>query len=590
MKLKKLTAFTLMLVLRLSIISQPVHATDIVDKDIIDIETSEIQVYDNTEGDTVTIHYQGDEDKVINENDVQGEPTSEPELDDDVVFIPDNSEDILTVHDMEQSTPHNPTTTSPELPESKDDVIFIPDNSEDMLTIRDIEENIPNNPTTISPELSGDANQSSEIQPKIETYFNQQPVHNSKGRDLTYLLDQSPSWKYGPFEIRGDRGLPEWWEAEKQHKYTVTTRPEGGYVIQIFKRTALAITTGHVKHNIKIIIHNGAEYSEILLHRYYVSQEGMGWTEAAIEANYPINIQLMHENRFWGYGNVLEVKHYPFSRQNSLIWSVEHAMMVHEPYDKATSGITLHDTHLEISGNAGLLLYNTSDIENTGIHFGEQMWFHDGPSDWTVAAPATLNGRSSQRPPNMDRETTVTASKITPQNNIDWSRLEFSLNNRPWQPGGEISGLRTNTNYWVSWRYAGTDSKFPSKIAGGSFRTSSATYEVSIPKTSNADGGNHNVSAKLHDLGYGGQVDVKVVGGVDDRGRITLTRNGASNTITSLLCVNGKPINETNNVVATFTSSNNGIAKLSALSPTEKNIPAGNYSGTVTFQVIYSEP
>ena len=78
---------------------------------------------------------------------------------------------------------------------------------------------------------------------------------------------------------------------------------------------------------------------------------------------------------------------------------------------------------------------------------------------------------------------------------------------------------------------------------------------------------------------------------MDNDGKLTLTRQNdtGKHTITSALLVNNTALGNLNNHVAAFTMDNKTPVSVSFAKPTETNIPAGTYNGTIIFEVSYSE-
>ena len=206
--------------------------------------------------------------------------------------------------------------------------------------------------------------------------------------------------------------------------------------------------------------------------------------------------------------------------------------------------------------------------------------------------------------PKPEFTTSLTASSITvtlANYTADYGDTQYSLNGSDWQVSNVFDNLKANQSYTVYVKYAGTGNYLESDTAEKSVTTASASYTISIPSTPLTAGETNSgitISAdtsESFDLGYGGKVIVNVKNGenVSSDGKLTLTRNGATNTITSTLLVNGSEFTNIENPIITFTMSDYNLPDkkviISFAKPTETNIPAGDYKGTVTFEVSYSE-
>lgn len=136
--------------------------------------------------------------------------------------------------------------------------------------------------------------------------------------------------------------------------------------------------------------------------------------------------------------------------------------------------------------------------------------------------------------------------------------------------------------------YASAELRLPIKI-------DSASYHVTIPSDATAGGDEVYITTSNFKLGENGRVRVTVSGGADD-GKVTLTRQntGTENAaqITSQMFnqkENGISL-KNGDTVALYNKERtllDGTGKLYFTAPTEKNIAAGTYLGTVTFQISY---
>ncbi len=179
-----------------------------------------------------------------------------------------------------------------------------------------------------------------------------------------------------------------------------------------------------------------------------------------------------------------------------------------------------------------------------------------------------------------------------------------NVDENDWKSSGEFKNLKAGTAYKAYAKCGATSSSFASDISTEeAVSTSAAAYTVSIPSetltagdsTSKAEIYVDASDQKPFDLGYNGEVRVKVKdgGAVSSEGKLTLTRQNATDTVTSAMLVNKTEFTNINNPVATFTMDNYTTEKavISFAKPTGTRtvIPAGTYSGTVIFVVTYSE-
>lgn len=197
-------------------------------------------------------------------------------------------------------------------------------------------------------------------------------------------------------------------------------------------------------------------------------------------------------------------------------------------------------------------------------------------------------------------KTTASSITVTELENKDtYGGAEYSLDGHNWQTGNVLTDLHSNTAYTVYARYKGNNNGYAESDAGKieNVSTNTATYTITIPAET-VEAGNSESKAELKpsesfDVGYGGTATVKVKkdSGVDNDGKLTLTRQNdtGKHTITSALLVNNTALGNLNNHVAAFTMDNKTPVSVSFAKPTETNIPAGTYNGTITFEVSYSE-
>ena len=199
-------------------------------------------------------------------------------------------------------------------------------------------------------------------------------------------------------------------------------------------------------------------------------------------------------------------------------------------------------------------------------------------------------------------KTTASSITVTELENQDtYGEAEYRLDGKNWQPSNVLTDLHSNTTYTVYARYKGNET-YAMSDAGKleNVSTSNASYTITIP-TVTLEAGKADSSAsisvdgeKSFDLGCNGRVDVTVKKGnsVTADGKLKLTRqdNTGNHTITSALLIDGTELGNIDDNVATFTMNNKAPVPVSFAKPTEPDIPAGTYSGTITFEVSYTEP
>ena len=232
-------------------------------------------------------------------------------------------------------------------------------------------------------------------------------------------------------------------------------------------------------------------------------------------------------------------------------------------------------------------------------------------TDSTAASSATAVTIPARPAAPADKEFTINSSM---PDNIQVLMYGTTLESRiktgtgdygSWKKSGNgiiiiLYNLRTSDTYTVQVRKAATDSSFASvPVTQENCRTSPARYEITIPKT--VDVGGEAVSMIINReglfcLGTGGQVDVKVKSGLNSDGTLTLAReNDASGTtITSQMKVGKDEFTDLTKSVAVFKTPIAPAVAISFSTPSlptgGTTIPAGTYTGTVTFEISYSEP
>ncbi|WP_455683691.1 hypothetical protein [Thomasclavelia sp.] len=197
----------------------------------------------------------------------------------------------------------------------------------------------------------------------------------------------------------------------------------------------------------------------------------------------------------------------------------------------------------------------------------------------------------------------VTASSITVtalSDTATYGSAIYSKNNTNWQASNVFTNLKAGQNYTIYAKYTGLGSYTESDVGSATKSTNAAAYTITIPAEATAGGGSVNIAVntgKAFDLGYGGTVNVNVSSGINNGdGKLTLTRqSGEAKTITSVMYVGSSPFTDTSQNVAAFKSKTDNPVAISFNTPEASGtpggiIPAGNYSGTVTFAINYSEP
>ena len=217
----------------------------------------------------------------------------------------------------------------------------------------------------------------------------------------------------------------------------------------------------------------------------------------------------------------------------------------------------------------------------------------------------TFSNNPSEKAPTPTLTTTQTASSITvnlTNYKSDYGQVQYKWDNGDWGTSNSLSNLGANASHTVSVRYMGQENYTQSDEQKQDVKTKSADYTISIPANpdnplvAGKEESNSTISVNQEqpfDLGYNGQVDVKVKndGKVTDKAELNLTRQNdiENHKITSALLVNGKALGNVNTSIATFKVKNDSPVTISFAKPTETNILAGTYNGTITFEVSYSE-
>lgn len=116
-------------------------------------------------------------------------------------------------------------------------------------------------------------------------------------------------------------------------------------------------------------------------------------------------------------------------------------------------------------------------------------------------------------------------------------------------------------------------------------------YTITIPATAVAGGNAVSVGINTEEPFNlnGGTVSVSVSDGIDEDGKLTLTNtDNSGSSVTSAMYVGEKPITSfKDQIFAVFKSLDDSPVSLSFKEPTETDILAGTYEGTVTFSIDY---
>lgn len=258
---------------------------------------------------------------------------------------------------------------------------------------------------------------------------------------------------------------------------------------------------------------------------------------------------------------------------------------------------------------------NTIQIDNTsytlnGLHPSDTSYYlymtkaeHTivcGTNRYNVAWDATNSVFKLKAPKPTAPTTTVTANSITvtaPSNIATYGAASYSIDNgTSWQASNVFSNRKADTSYTVYVKYTGNANYLASDAVSTTVKTKPASYTITIPQTMTAGGATQSIQVSDPTnfvLGYGGQVNVKVASGMTSAGIMTLTRNSGTTprpTITTQFKVGGSDFKNTSTNVATLKTKTDSVA-ISFGAPTYSSgtIPAGDYSGTATFEISYSQ-
>lgn len=212
-------------------------------------------------------------------------------------------------------------------------------------------------------------------------------------------------------------------------------------------------------------------------------------------------------------------------------------------------------------------------------------------SDINITLPEATRNKAPT--PTATFETTANSITVNVTNHKpEYGTPEYSLDGTNWrQPDNVIKNLSSGTQYTVYIRYNASVDYAESDTAQMSVTTAPAAYMLSIPDSAKADGSENIIKVNESDLGYNGQVTVKIKdnGAIKD-GKLTLTRNDTEGkTITSEVFVNGVLFTDLIETIATFRAKDDEGSAITFKKPNGTGILAGTYLGTVTFAIDYSE-
>ena len=186
---------------------------------------------------------------------------------------------------------------------------------------------------------------------------------------------------------------------------------------------------------------------------------------------------------------------------------------------------------------------------------------------------------------------TMTVTPLTGETGT-YGTIEYSVDGTTWQAENKISNLKADQTYTVYARYAGKGEYGESDPVTTSVQTKPAMYTITIPKAVTAGGEAQNVAINAgaeFDLGYDGQVNVKVSSGMTNTGVVTLTKTTTE--ISAQFKVNNTNFTDTSKNVATFKTKTDSPVSISVAKPTHTSgeIPAGTYKGKFDFTIEYQQ-
>lgn len=255
-------------------------------------------------------------------------------------------------------------------------------------------------------------------------------------------------------------------------------------------------------------------------------------------------------------------------------------------------------SNVSVDGTAYLL---------SGAHPGSSSYYLYLPKEeHTVAADKTYTikwyesaGQFKLKSPTPAGASTATSTQssitVTPPPGMDtatYGAAEYSIDQVNWQSGATFNNLKADQSNTVYVRYSGTGDYGASDPVSTTIKTAPAAYTITIPSTLTAGGDAQSIAVNTNEtfaLGYGGRVDIKVTAGMTNNGVMTLIKS--SDAVTTQFKVNGSNFTDTDKNVASFQKAGDTAVSISFTQPTYSGdkIPAGSYSGKVTFGITYAD-
>lgn len=209
----------------------------------------------------------------------------------------------------------------------------------------------------------------------------------------------------------------------------------------------------------------------------------------------------------------------------------------------------------------------------------------------------TFVGDTVEPAPAPDFTYSVTSNSITVVGGIEehkYGTALYKIDNQEWTSNPVFEDLKANSSYRIRVKYLGKGNYLPSEEAQKPVSTLPASYTITIPMQATAGGSSENIQvnqAEPFELGHNGQVNVKVTDGITD-GKLHLTRQQDSVTIQSQMLVYWNEFKNPSQIVASFKDKRDTPVIISFTSPKPDDgevIPAGSYSGTITFEIEYTQ-
>jgi len=255
-------------------------------------------------------------------------------------------------------------------------------------------------------------------------------------------------------------------------------------------------------------------------------------------------------------------------------------------------------SNVSVDGTAYLL---------SGAHPGSSSYYLYLPKEeHTVAVDKTYTikwyesaGQFKLKSPTPAGASTATSTQssitVTPPTGMDtatYGAAEYSIDQVNWQSGATFNNLKADQSNTVYVRYSGTGDYGASDPVSTTIKTAPAAYTITIPSTLTAGGDAQNIAVNTNEtfaLGYEGRVNIKVTAGMTNNGVMTLIKS--SDAVTTQFKVNGSNFTDTDKNVASFQKADDTAVSISFTQPTYSGdkIPAGSYSGKVTFGITYAD-